>query len=303
VTTGPFSLLMAVYAGDRPQFVSRAVSSSVHDQTLRPAELVLVQDGPVSPALAACISGLVAGSPIPVRHVQLAQNGGLARALQAGLHRCEHDVVARMDSDDVSLPERFARTVPLVLGGIDLLGTALLEIGLDEQVLGRRDPPTRPEVIASTARLHDPFNHPSVVYRRSAVLAAGGYRHLPMMEDYWLFARMIAAGARVANLPEALVLYRVAAGAYERRGGVALLRAELQLQSEFRRTGFTTRPQYLRNVVVRGGYRLVPAAVRRSAYTRVVAGRGARLDRVPTGTGPEPSPPFEFKKEEPRGAS
>ncbi len=77
------------------------------------------------------------------------------------------------------------------------------------------------------ARFRDPFNHPTVVYRRRAVVAAGGYQHLNKMEDYWLFVRMIQDGARVANLAEPLVLYRVGAGAYQRRGGTAMLRTEL----------------------------------------------------------------------------
>jgi glycosyltransferase involved in cell wall biosynthesis len=275
----PFSLLMSVYAGDRPEFLRRAFLSTVVEQQRRPAEVVLVQDGPMAPALLACVEELCALSPVPVRRVLLIENGGLARALQAGLAACTHDVVARMDADDVSLPDRFAVQLPEIEAGADLVGTALLEIGSDEQdVVGVRTPPTQPEVIARTARLHDPFNHPTVVYRRSAVAAAGGYEHLPLMEDYWLFARMIANGAQVTNSERALVKYRVGAGAYTRRGGHRLLRAELALQGCFLRSGFVTRRQYLRNVAVRGLYRLVPAAVRRPAYRLIVATRGARLE-------------------------
>ncbi len=86
------------------------------------------------------------------------------------------------------------------------------------------------------------------------------------MEDYWLFARVIAGGAATANVPEPLVLYRVGAGSYSRRGGTRLLRSELELQRRLRSIGITTPAQGLRNSVVRGGYRLVPEAVRRRAY-------------------------------------
>ena len=113
------------------------------------------------------------------------------------------------------------------------------------------------------------------------VQAVGGYRDLPLMEDYWLFARMIDAGARVANVAEPLVKYRVGAGAYARRGGWQLLRSEIELQREFRAAGFTTRAQYLRNLAVRGGYRLVPESLRRIAYRRVIAPRGARDEGQP----------------------
>jgi hypothetical protein len=84
---------------------------------------------------------------------------------------------------------------------------------------------------------------------------------------------MVAAGAVPANLAEPLVHYRVGDGAYARRGGLALLRSELSLQARFRRLGLTSRRQYLRNVAVRGGYRLVPVGVRKVAYRRLLANR------------------------------
>jgi glycosyltransferase involved in cell wall biosynthesis len=270
---------MSVYAGDDARFLRRAFLSSCVEQHRPPAEVVLVQDGPVSPELQACIDELCAQCPVPVRRVLLLENCGLARALEAGLAVCTHDVVARMDADDVSLPERFAVQMPQIEAGADLVGTALLEIGADEHdVVGIRTPPTLPEVIARTARLHDPFNHPTVVYRRAAVRAAGGYEHLPLMEDYWLFARMIAGGAKVGNDAAPLVKYRVGAGAYSRRGGLHLLRAELALQGRFLRSGFVSRREYVRNVTIRGAYRLVPARVRRASYRLIVATRGARLE-------------------------
>jgi hypothetical protein len=102
------------------------------------------------------------------------------------------------------------------------------------------------------------------------VKRAGGYLPLGLMEDYYLFARMIQSGARVENLPDPLVMYRISAGAYARRGGVAQLRAELRLQREFRRRRFTSLSQALRNVLVRGSYRLIPEAVRRGLYRRLI---------------------------------
>ncbi|MDT7579561.1 MAG: hypothetical protein QOK35_825, partial [Pseudonocardiales bacterium] len=119
-------------------------------------------------------------------------------------------------------------------------------------------------------------NHPTVVYRRDCVRSVGGYGDFAHMEDYLLWAKMILAGARVANVAEPPVLYRVGAGAYRRRGGLAQLRTELGLQRRLRGLGFTTRAQFVRNVVVRGGYRLVPEGVRRVAYRRMVAPYGER---------------------------
>jgi hypothetical protein len=102
-----------------------------------------------------------------------------------------------------------------------------------------------------------------------------------LMEDYLLFARMLANGAAPANLDEGLVYYRVSDGAYARRGGWAMLRAEIELQRRFRRDGITTRREFVRNVVVRGGYRLTPEWLRRRAYQRVIARRGIHADGAP----------------------
>ncbi|WP_245592634.1 glycosyltransferase [Actinomadura rifamycini] len=271
---------MTVYGGDRAEYVKDAFRSAVHDQTLRPDQVVLVQDGPIGPDVAAALKELVAGSPVEVTYVALEHNRGLGPALDAGLQAARHDIIARMDADDIAMPHRFRLQVPLVRSGADLVGAGLLEFGTGiDDVVGRRIPPSDPEDIARYSRLHDPFNHPTVVYRRSAVWAVGGYGDLPLMEDYWLFVRMIAAGARMVNVAEPLVYYRVGDGAYQRRGGRDLLRSELRLQREMRREGFISASQYWRNVVVRGGYRLVPTAIRKPFYRAIVATYGDRRNR------------------------
>jgi glycosyltransferase involved in cell wall biosynthesis len=277
----PFSLLLPVHASDQADFVRQAFHSAVHEQTLRPDHVVLVRDGPVPEPLARVIDELRADSPVPVTFVPLERNRGLGPALDAGLAASPHDVVARMDSDDISMPKRFEVQLPLIEAGADIVGAGLLEFGRDQDdIVGRRTPPSDPADIVRYARMHDPFNHPTVIYRRDAVLAAGGYGDLPLMEDYWLFARMLGNGARAANVAEPLVYYRVGSGAYQRRGGRALLRSELALQRKLRDEGFTSTAQYLRNVAIRGGYRLLPWRVRRAAYRLIVAPYGRRRGRA-----------------------
>jgi glycosyltransferase involved in cell wall biosynthesis len=241
----------------------------------------LVRDGGVPRELSDCLDELRTASPVPVTYVELEESRGLGPALDAGLAASEHDIIARMDSDDIAMPHRFAVQIPLVEAGADIVGAGLLEFGADtSDIVGRRTPPSDPADIVRYARLHDPFNHPTVVYRKRAVLAAGGYGDLPLMEDYYLFARMLATGATPANVPEPLVYYRVGAGAYQRRGGRQLLRSELALQRKLRDEGFTSQGQYLRNVVVRGSYRLLPWWVRRTAYRALVAPYGRRRGRA-----------------------
>ena len=269
------SLLLPVWRRDRPDHLVAAFRSTVDQQTRRPDHVVVVRDGPVAPELSAAIAELAATSPVPVDVLELERNVGLGPALDAGLRACRYDVVARMDADDLSLPHRFAVQMPLIEAGAELVGAGLLEFGAGaDDVVGRRVPPTDPDDIRARARFADPFNHPTVVYRRRCVQAVGGYGEFALMEDYLLWAKMIMAGASVANVAEPLVLYRVGAGAYRRRGGLAQLRTELGLQRRLRALGFTTPGQYVRIVAVRGGYRLVPEAARRLAYRRFVAPYG-----------------------------
>jgi hypothetical protein len=272
-----FSLLMSVWAGDDPDFFEDAFRSVVHEQSRPPDDVVLVQDGPVPAQLSARIAELVATSPVKTQLLELDANVGLGVALDQGIAACAHDIVARMDADDIALPNRFEVQVAIVEQGVDLVGSALLEFGVDaNDIVGKRVPPLDPDEIVRYARFHQPFNHPTVVYRRAAVEAAGGYRHLALMEDYLLFAKMIQLGCSVANVGDPLVLYRVGAGAYARRGGVALLKSEWRLQRRLLDLGFTNRAQFARNVVVRGGYRLIPEGIRKAAYRRLIATKGTR---------------------------
>jgi len=261
-----FTLLMAVYAGDDEAFVRPAYDSVTRDQQLPPTYVVVVRDGPVSDGVGRWLEEISADPKVDV--VALEKNVGLAAALNTGLEHVTTDIVARADSDDISLPERFALQIPLIASGYDLVGSAIAEF---------TDDPNHPEVVRHVvttqaeiehqARLECPFHHPTVVFRKSAVEAVGGYPGLKQMEDYPLWAAMLMNGARVANLDQVLVYYRVGAGAFARRGGKVLAASEAQLQKQFLTMGFTTRRQYVRNRILRGPlYRHLPASVRRFAY-------------------------------------
>src|SRR5690349_7785321 len=158
----PFSLLVPVYHGDRPDYLQRAFRSAADDQTVRPDEEIIVRDGPVGDELAQCLSELQASSPSPVTLVELESNGGLGPALDRGLAASRFDIVARQDADDVSMPHRFEVELPLIANA-DIVGSGLLEFVTDtDQTVGQRVPPTDPAQIQRYARMHDPFNHPTV---------------------------------------------------------------------------------------------------------------------------------------------
>lgn len=270
----PFSLLLPVYDGDTPERFRRALASSTVEQERAPAEAVIVRDGPVHAELQAALDDAqaIAGPRTKATVLSLPHNVGITAALDLGLSACSHGIVARVDADDVSLPRRFAAQLPVIEAGADLVGSAMEEIGEDESVvLATRSVPTSPPQIRAAARARNPMSHPTVVFRRAAAEAVGGYQSVPAAEDYWLWARMIAAGAAVRNLAEPLVRYRVSGGAYERRGGLRVLANDVATQDQLLAGGFITRGEWLRNVGVRAVYRFLPTSVRAGRYRRMVA--------------------------------
>jgi glycosyltransferase involved in cell wall biosynthesis len=264
-----FAVLLPVYRADKPAQLEAAYES-VARQSLPPAQVVIVRDGPVPARLAALLARLAKDDAVTL--VPLPRNVGLAAALNAGLEVCRPGVVARQDADDISAPNRFARTVPLVAGGtFDLVGGALREFHERVGDLGEsvRRYPEDADGIGRMARTVNPLAHPSVVFRRGAVQALGGYRPFHHLEDYDLWVRLIQAGARIGNVPDVLVEYRVSEAAYRRRGGWKTLRAEWAFQRELLRSGFVGPAGWARNLVVRGGFELAPVGLRRWALARL----------------------------------
>lgn len=269
----PFAVLMPLWGKDRAERVEQAVVSATEGQQLRPDLLILTVDGPLTPELEELVKRVEAGAHGPATVLRHSAHRGVAAALQDGLESSPYELVARADADDLCRPERFALQIPRMQAeGLDLLGGAMREfsdrIGPGEGPLRTR-PLTHAEITAYLPR-HSPFHHPTMVLRRSTVLAVGGYRDLPLLEDYWLWERMMLGGARMANLPDVLVDYRVDEHLFARRGGWRLFASDLRLQRRFVMDRVTTPTGFLRNVGERGVYRLAPGWARRLAYRRFV---------------------------------
>lgn len=269
----PFAVLMPLWGKDRAERVEQAVVSATEGQQLRPDLLILTVDGPLTPELEELVKRVEAGAHGPATVLRHSAHRGVAAALQDGLESSPYELVARADADDLCRPERFALQIPRMQAeGLDLLGGAMREFS-DRIAPGEGPLRTRPlahaEITAYLPR-HSPFHHPTMVLRRSTVLAVGGYRDLPLLEDYWLWERMMLGGARMANLPDVLVDYRVDEHLFARRGGWRLFASDLRLQRRFVKDRVTTPAGFLRNVGERGVYRLAPGWARRLAYRRFV---------------------------------
>lgn len=213
-----FSVLISVYIQERADLLDRALRSILVDQTVKPTEVVLVEDGPLTPELYTVIEEYRQRFPVLVS-VKLTQNEGLGKALNAGLKACRNEWIARMDSDDISLPGRFEQQLQYIVThpDIDVLGCAIDEFTSDENMINA----TRlcPERVNSYIKFRSPVNHPTAFFRKSSVLKAGGYQHCLFMEDYHLWIRMYALGMKITSLQASLYRARMDMGTIRRRGG------------------------------------------------------------------------------------
>ncbi|MBL0602062.1 glycosyltransferase [Aeromonas dhakensis] len=261
-----FSVLMSVYHKDSSDDFKEALDSLANSM-LSPDEVVLVEDGPLGDELQSVIS--LFSNKLPIKHVKLVKNVGLGKALSIGLRECSHEWVARFDSDDICHPARFQTQVAFIKqnANIDIIGTAIAEFESNQaDIHAYRKPPVNHNEIVEYAKSRNPFNHMTVMYRKSKVLEAGSYQDNYLYEDYALWVRMIKKGAITANIPEALVYARTGNGMEIRRGGLKYVCSEISAQISFYKTGFISEFQLCKNLLMRVPVRLLPGDARKSVY-------------------------------------
>lgn len=277
-----FSVLMSVWSGERPEYLDAALASNAQNQSLRPDELVLVLDGELTADLNTVVERWVArgreGFCAPVRTVNMGHNAGLAAALNEGLEACAHELVARADSDDISEPHRFEKLIPaLASGRCAVLGSAMYEVDANNtHIEATRAARTNCSGILAALPGRNPLYHPTVAFRKSAVLQLGGYEYVPGAEDWWLWHRLAQAGYRLGNLPDTLVRYRVGAGAYTRRGGVGAWWQDWAIARRLYTGGALSKAGWLKNMGVRTAYRFIPEPVRRAAFRGITSSTSLR---------------------------
>lgn len=249
-THTPFSVAISVYKSDDPKFFDRALFSITEMQTIKPDEIVLVVDGPVCEELNRVIEKYERLYSI-FHIIRLEKNGGLGNALKIAVESSKYDLIARMDSDDVSLPTRFEQQLRYFEEHpeVDIVGGDITEfIGDESNIVGKRVVPKSNEEIREYMRRRCAFNHTSVMYKRNAVQGAGGYQDWFCNEDYYLWIRMWLNHAVFANTGSILVNVRVGKEMYQRRGGWKYFKSEAKLQSFMLKKGVIRVPRYLVNV-------------------------------------------------------
>ncbi|MBD5174712.1 MAG: glycosyltransferase [Bacteroidales bacterium] len=260
-----YSVLTSVYKNDNPAFVREAIKSISVYQTLPPSEIVLVVDGPVGEDINNVLNELK--SKIPYLNViRLDKNMGLGKALNVGLSHTKYEFVARMDSDDIAVPDRCKKQIEYLRFNkeIAIVGGQITEfIGNESDIVGKRIVPCDSHNIEKYIKSRCPFNHMTIMARKSKILEAGNYQELHFNEDYYLWIRMFENGCQFANLPDTLVNVRVGKEMYARRGGWKYFKSEKWLQDYMLKKHIIGLPRYFYNVLGRFGVQvLLPTKVR-----------------------------------------
>lgn len=262
-----FSVLLSLYYKENPLFLRESLVS-IFSQTLFPDEVVLVEDGPLTDDLKVVVDEFAQTYSV-LKVVSLPVNGGLGKALNEGLKHCSYDIVVRMDTDDISRPYRFEKQVPYMEShpDVDVCSAWIDEFqGNISNVVTTRCLPETSDEIYEYGKKRCPINHPAAVFRKHSVLAAGGYMHYPLFEDYYLWARMLVAGAKFYNFQESLLWFRTTPDVYRRRGGWRYAMTEIRLQFLFVGIGYIGFGTFLKNLSIRFIVRIVPNNFRTFIY-------------------------------------
>lgn len=262
------SVLMSIYIRETASNLEESLKS-IFDQTVIPQEVVLIEDGPLTKELYEVIEKYNEKYKQIVRY-RFPQNVQLGNALRKGVELCRYDLVARMDSDDIALPNRLEIQYEFMNNHreITCCGGWIEEFGTRDHITKVKKMPCNDDEIAEYVKYRNPLNHMTVMFRKSKILAAGNYEHYPFLEDYYLWSRMLAKGDKFVNIPEVLVKARINENTYKRRGGFKYTVRFLQLRNKQRNLGILNWREYLKSIVLTLGFTLVPSSIRKKIYDR-----------------------------------
>ena len=266
-----YSVLMSVYYKETAEHL-RAAMDSIWNQTVKTDDFVLVCDGPLNQGLDEVVDEMAEEHP-ELNVIRLEKNSGLGNALNIGIRFCRNELVARMDSDDLSRPDRCERQLEVFCIDPDISicsGTVEEFTASVDEVETIRSLPKSHEEIIAFARKRNPFNHPCVMYKKEAVEASGGYCDFYLLEDYYLWIRMLQNGAKGYNIPEPLLWMRAGSEMYKRRSGFKYAKSQKALFKYMKETGFISGWQYFKSVAVRSVSAVIPNGLRKIVYKKVL---------------------------------
>lgn len=267
-----FSVLMSLYIKEKTEYFEMCMQSVLR-QTVPPAEIVIVFDGPVSAGLKSSVERYEQENPGLIKTVENAVNRGLGLALADGIPACTYELIARMDTDDIAREDRFEKQLNMFMADpdLDICGSHIIEFeGTITNELSRREVPLSHDRIAEYQKQRSAFNHMTVMYKKSTVLKAGNYEDCPLLEDDMLWIRMLIAGAKCANIDDYLVYVRTGYAMIERRGGWAYFKKYRNGRRMIKDTGYISFWDYEKTIVVQFIVALMPKKLRLLIFTKLL---------------------------------
>lgn len=258
-----YSVLMSLYKKENPEYLRIAIDSMLN-QTVAPDEIVLVEDGPLTDELYAVLDDY------PILHrIKNEKNLGLGLALNIGLKVCRNELVARMDTDDCSKPERCEKQLQRFLEKpyLAIVGSHIDEFVDDiSNVISQRIVPTTSEEIYKFAKKRSAFNHPTVMYSKTSVLENNGYADLKRNQDVDLFGRMQFNGYKAENIDEALLWFRSSDELAKRRKSWQNTWSYIATIREFWKMGYSSFIDYAIVGIAQTGMYLMPIKLQNYIY-------------------------------------
>ena len=278
MSTQNYSVLMSVYYKENPEWFNDSIQS-ILEQTVKTNDFVIVKDGELTEKLENVISEYCKKYPEIFNIVTLKENKGLGPALAIGIKHCKNNLVARMDSDDISVKDRCEKQLKQFekYSELDIVGSNIAEfINTIDNVKAYRILPEKDEEIKKYAKRRNPFGHPSIMFKKSKVIEAGNYRAYYLCEDYDMWIRMIEKGAKCYNFQEVLVYMRINEDFYKRRGGIKYLKSILKFKKEQYKKGFYSKKDYMISSFAHIIMCIIPNKIREILYKKVLRGKNAR---------------------------
>lgn len=270
--TNNYSVLMSVYYKENPKWFDESIESMMH-QTILTNDFVIVKDGKLTKELDDVISKYCKKYPDIFHIVELEENQGLGPALAIGIKHCKNELIARMDSDDISVKDRCEKQLNKFKEDkqLDIIGSNIAEfIDNIENVQAYRILPEKDIEIKKYAKRRNPFGHPSIMFKKSKVLEAGNYRSYYLCEDYDMWIRMIEKNAKCYNFQDVLVYMRIGKDFYKRRGGLKYLKSILKFKKEQYNKGFFTKGDYIVSTGSHIIMCLTPNFIREILYKKIL---------------------------------
>ena len=267
-----FSVVMSVYIKEKASYLDECLQSLL-EQTVKPSEIVIVFDGPVTEELRACVEGYKKKHPYLFIILDIKVNRGLGPALADGLLACSYELIARMDADDIARNDRFEKQLEQFNNdpSLDICGSNIIEFTDNiDNILSIRRVPLTHQAIVDYQKTRSAFNHMTVMYKKSSVLRAGNYQDAPLMEDDLLWVHMIQTGAICKNVDANLVYARTGYDMIARRGGWNYFKKYRNARHKILETSFISKSEYLRTILLQFIVAALPQKIRLLVFLKLL---------------------------------